>query len=400
MRKLGPFPADEPRFPIAIAVSGGADSLGLAFLLRRWRRAVIAFVVDHGLREASASEAGQTAERLATLDIPARILTLSGLSKTRRLQENARQARYEVLSRACAEHGALDLALGHHARDQAETFYLRRAHGSTPHGLAAMALARETPSVRYIRPLLSTDPARLRATLTAHGLEWIEDPSNQNMAFERVRIRNALGSGLSLGEALVQVRSHGQARLAQSARRARDLSQLCIDPLGFVVMPALPDDPVLLGQLWQMVSGQGYAPAPAALKTLIAQPGPCTLAGGILFAAGRLRGQGEGGWCLAREAGAIRARCAAHSGTIWDGRFRIADAPRDGELEIACLGAESKRFRHHALPSRILAGLPGVWRGAQLIAVPPLNETIAQEHEPVTLQFSPRQTLTDRSLWV
>lgn len=400
MRPLGPFPSDDLRFPIGIAVSGGADSLCLAFLLRRWRHSVIAFVVDHGLRDASAAEAKQTVERLEALRIPAKILTLTGLSRTSRLQENARHARYEALSRACAEHGALDLALGHHARDQAETFYLRRAHGSTPHGLAAMALAWETPSLRYIRPLLSIDPARLRATLIAQGLNWIEDPSNRNMMFERVRIRSTLDSGLSLEEALMQVRSYGHARLTQGVKRAWEATQLYVDPLGFVLMSKIPGDPVLLGQLWQMVSGQDYAPSPSSLDTLVAKPVSCTLAGGILFPAGRLAGSSGGGWCLAREPGAIRTRCHAHHETIWDGRFRVSGSPRGQGLEVAALGADSRKFRHHALPARILAGLPGLWRGSALIAVPPLNETIVQEHEPVGLQFSPRRTLTDRSLWV
>ncbi|WP_148300986.1 tRNA lysidine(34) synthetase TilS [Asaia platycodi] len=173
MSVFGPFIPDLPRFPVAVAVSGGADSLCLAWLLRRWRRAVLALIVDHGLRENSAAEAAETASRLKALDIPSVILKLDTIDRKGSLQKNARIARYQALTAACLSRGILDLALGHHERDQVETLLLRKAHGSSPHGLAAMALSRETPQLRHIRPLLEIAPERLRATLREQGIVWL-----------------------------------------------------------------------------------------------------------------------------------------------------------------------------------------------------------------------------------
>lgn len=394
MQPFGPFPPDEARFSLGVAVSGGADSLCLAWLMRRWRRSMRAFVVDHGLRTESAIEARQTADRLAGLDIPVDVLRLEGLSLHSRLQEGARKARYAVLSEACARYGILDLALGHHARDQAETYYLRQAHGSTGYGLAAMARARETGSLRYLRPLLSTEPARLRATLRAQDIQWVEDPSNRNRAFERVRIRQALDAG-RLDVAAAETRRHGHDRNVREAALADALTHMHVDPLGFVVMPAIPCDIVLLGRLWQMVSGRDYAPSPSALARLIDSPAPCTLGGAMLFAAGRL---GEG-WCLAREPGAIRQRCEVRAGQKWDGRFTIGETRSGSGLHVAAIGAESRRFRTAQLPARILSGLPGLWRGADLLATPAFDGGLNGPDTSALFRFCPRQSLSAPSLW-
>ncbi len=208
---LGPF---EPHPRLAIAVSGGPDSLALALLTATWAThrdgTVLALIVDHRIRPKSTAEAQTVAHRLTALNIPSRILTLTGLTPGPALAERARDARYHALSTACRDAGILHLLLGHHAADQAETLMIRALSHSASHGLAGMPVLRETPHLRLLRPLLGIDPARLRATLRHAGVPWVEDPSNTNPASLRPRLR--LETRNPAHQALAPSRSHGRHR--------------------------------------------------------------------------------------------------------------------------------------------------------------------------------------------
>ena len=180
MAALGPF---EPAPRIAAGVSGGADSMALALLADAWARerggSLLALVVDHR----PAPGVGQARRRrrwrgLAHSASRRRLLAIDGLAGGPALAERARSARFAVLEAACAEAGILHLLLGHHAGDQAETLLIRALGGSGPAGMAGMAALVETRRLRLLRPLLAVPPARLRATLAAAGVTWIEDPSN------------------------------------------------------------------------------------------------------------------------------------------------------------------------------------------------------------------------------
>ena len=122
MAPLGPF---EPHPRLAIAVSGGADSLACAHLAAPWATArggsAVGLVVDHALRPSSAAEASLTAERLEAAGIEATILTVSNLSPGPALAERARIARYALLEAACAERGILHLLLAHTPHRQSES---------------------------------------------------------------------------------------------------------------------------------------------------------------------------------------------------------------------------------------------------------------------------------------
>ena len=140
MHALGPFLADgSGPPPVAVAVSGGGDSLCLAWLARHWRPTLLALVVDHGLRADSAQEARWTVERLRHMGLTARLLTLTDLPYGPGIAARARQARYAALAQACHDAGCVDLLLGHQADDQAETACMRERAGSGPDGLAAWA---------------------------------------------------------------------------------------------------------------------------------------------------------------------------------------------------------------------------------------------------------------------
>jgi tRNA(Ile)-lysidine synthase len=190
---LAAFAPFEAHPQLAVAVSGGRDSLALALLAHEWAGAragrVVALIVDHGLRAESADEARATRERLAGHGIATETLAWVGEKPSTRLQQAAREARYRLLFEACRRHGFLHLMTAHHADDQAETLAMRAARSSGPDGLAGMAALVEHRDLRLLRPLLGVPRRRLTATIEDRGVDWIDDPSNEDRRFERVRVR-------------------------------------------------------------------------------------------------------------------------------------------------------------------------------------------------------------------
>lgn len=183
---------------LAVAVSGGADSMALLLLVNNWALfkggKIVALTVDHGLRPESKEEASQVNVWCQALGVEHHILTWRPPAYLTSIQEAARNARYELLTKWCKSHGVLHLATAHHRGDQAETLFFRLARGSGLMGLSCMSPASEKHGVRIIRPLLLANKTSLKAYLLAEGQGWIEDPSNQNMAYTRNVIRTHLES--------------------------------------------------------------------------------------------------------------------------------------------------------------------------------------------------------------
>lgn len=200
-RLMAPFAPFETHPDLAIAVSGGRDSLSLALLASEWAAErggrTVALIVDHGLRPEAADEALTTAGMLERQGIESVVLCWTGAKPQAGLQEAARHARYRLLREACQARGILHLLVAHHADDQAETIAMRAARDSGPDGLAGMAALVEWPEVRLLRPLLTVPRARLTATLAARDVAWIDDPSNSDPRFERARLR--LAGGIEAG---------------------------------------------------------------------------------------------------------------------------------------------------------------------------------------------------------
>ncbi|MGH6981766.1 MAG: tRNA lysidine(34) synthetase TilS, partial [Stellaceae bacterium] len=190
MAALGPF---ERRPRVAVAVSGGADSMALLLLAREWAAArqgdVTALTIDHKLRPEAAKEARRVARWCKARGVVHRTLAWRGKKPKGDIQAAARAARYRLLEDWCVDAGVLHLLLAHHQDDQAETFLLRLARGSGLDGLAAIAPVAERPGCRLLRPLLAMSHGRLVATLEARGQVWLDDPSNDNERYARVRMR-------------------------------------------------------------------------------------------------------------------------------------------------------------------------------------------------------------------
>jgi tRNA(Ile)-lysidine synthase len=192
-------PAPNLAAPIGLALSGGGDSLALLARLRAAGRPVHAFIVDHGLRADSATEAEAAAllaERLGALATVLRADLAPGTA----VQERARRARYALIARAAQAAGMTEIAVAHTADDQAETVAFRLVRGADVFGLAGMAARAPVPvwpegdGLTLVRPLLGVRRAALRAELLAAGLSWVEDPSNADVRFSRIALRNRLAA--------------------------------------------------------------------------------------------------------------------------------------------------------------------------------------------------------------
>ena len=392
MDRLGPF---EPHPALAVAVSGGADSLALAILARDWtcqhEGSTLALVVDHGLRPTSADEARITIERLTGLGIPARLLPLTDLKHGPALAERARIMRYQVLADACRKAGILHLLLGHHAADQVETLAMRVLRGSQTHGLAGMAALHETPSLRLLRPLLAVGPAQLRGFLAANGTDWVEDPSNRDLRAMRPRLRHHLAphtldeTGLPRSTEAV-----GRLRAREEAETAAELAgRATIRPEGFALLSGGRISPAALGSLVRTISGMPYPASPDQISALAARPVPATLAGARILPAGRF---GDG-WLIVREEAAVMPPVKASFDSAWDNRFRlIAHRTLPTGTMIGKLGPDAAGFRGDSdLPSAVLRTLPALRVGKVLAAVPHLGYVSDKSNERITVLFSPRK---------
>lgn len=178
---------------LAVAVSGGSDSMALALLASRWAAArsvpLFALTVDHGIRPEAAAEAVQVKDWLAAFSIPCDILTPDAPIEGSNLQEKAREARYRLMSRQCEALGVEHLLLAHHADDQLETLLMRLIRAGGIEGLAGMRPVSCNYGLMLLRPLLTVAKQELRETLEAAGQTWLEDPSNRAAAYTRNRLR-------------------------------------------------------------------------------------------------------------------------------------------------------------------------------------------------------------------
>ena len=323
MAVLAPFEAS-PR--LAVALSGGPDSMALLLLADEWVRVhdgtLVAFIVDHGLRDGSAAEARVVAGRCSARGIASRILTWSGPKPATAIEETARHTRYRLLETACRRHGVLHLLTAHHRQDHLETVALRIEAGSGPMGLAGMSRCIERPAFRILRPLLGLDPARLKATLRERGEHWLDDPMNRDSRFARVRLRQQGVPDCGAGNS--ERRTELERELARRLPRVAHIDGrgvAALDRPGWQRLPADVRDLVLM-RLAMTVGGRAYPPATrrtGRLARLLHSDAR------VATTLGRCRWQGGGEVTIRRE----RRNLPVIEGQggegeiLWDGRFRV-----------------------------------------------------------------------------
>lgn len=378
MAGLGPFEA-RPR--IAVAVSGGADSMALALLAQAWavKRGgeAVALTVDHGLRPDSAEEAARVSDWLAARGMAHHILPWTGPKPAADLQAAARAARYALLEGWCRAEGVLHLLLAHHQDDQAETVLLRLGRGSGVDGLSAMAPVQEGPFLRLLRPLLAVPPGRLRATLGALGQDWVEDPSNRNSAFARARLRQLMpalaAEGLTAERLAATASRLARARAALDGAVAEAAARFVVmEPAGFALVEPgcfarLPEEVAsrLMVRLLLAVGGGAYPPRRERSAALLA-----ALRGGEAVdrtLAGCRLTPWRGRLVVCREAARAQPplALAPREEVVWDGRFRLRlaeDAPPG--LSVGALGLQGWRRVADLCKGRTLPAIPPVARAA------------------------------------
>lgn len=374
-----------PRRPgrIGVAVSGGGDSLGLLLLAADWTArhgiGLAAATVDHRLRPGSTREAESVATLCTRFGIPHQLLTWEGWDGRGNLQAEARAARRNLLRSWAEGAGLAHVLLGHTADDQAETVLMNLARGSGVDGLSGM------PAVQgpFLRPLLAARRSDLRALLRARGVDWIEDPSNDDPRFDRVKARRMMSDlsalGLTTGRLALTAAHMARARQtldgaarAFAARHVRaEAGDLLLAPEVLVLGNGDTPSRVLAAAL-SWVGARDHRPRHAALAALAAAllRGEARTLGGVLA-----RPEGRGAR-LTREARAAPS-CpfpAGQSAHGWDRRWLIeAPEPAPAGLTLGPLGEDISRcpdWRATGLRRVTLMASPALRAGDDLVAAP------------------------------
>lgn len=184
---------------LAIALSGGCDSMALLFLLhdfcQRNNVELLAVTVDHQIRSNSFDEAQKVSKICQDSNISHQILQIpQSQIPTANIEANLRQARYELLYDFCQQHQIKYLFLGHHLGDIAENFIIRLFRGSGLDGLSSMAEINEYKDIYLARPLLNINKKELQDYLITKNIIWFEDETNKDEKFLRNKVRNFLNS--------------------------------------------------------------------------------------------------------------------------------------------------------------------------------------------------------------
>jgi tRNA(Ile)-lysidine synthase len=384
---------DVPRdVPIALAVSGGGDSVAMLALARRMHGALTVLTVDHGLRPESADEAAGVARLCDDYGITHETLHWQAVDGGN-LAANAREGRYRLMAEACRKRGICVLLTGHTLDDQAETVLMRLGRGSGVDGMAGIRPRVDLWGVCILRPLLGVSRQRLRHFLKEQKIGWIDDPSNEDRTRTRIMARDAVAVLSPLGmtpERLSDTAARmADARIVLEGEADRLAGGCTVSPLGHVTV-----DPVslttasrdtahrLLARILCAVSGQVYRPRLSALTDLLRDLGRPDFAGRTLH--GCRIDPWRGGIAVQREpaAGAGPAQ-GTSSRIVWDRRFEIVlptaltedrtiHVAACGEAGLAALKAAktplSGDWRDAPRPSRLAA--PAVWRGNTLLGIP------------------------------
>lgn len=373
-------PSDAP-LRLAIAVSGGADSLAATLLAWEWVQKrggeLFALTVDHGLRPTSRLEAEEVHTLLTAKGIPHKILTWEGEKPTSRLQERAREARLALLAKECQIERIQYLILGHHLDDVGETRLMRLMRGSTLMGLAGMSAKRHVAGVTLLRPLLNAPKAVLKDYLQRQNVPWCEDPSNEKEIFLRVRVRKALARGdlPSLGgtEGLGRLRAAWERvllHLFEDLGALHPLGCANLDKVRFLTLQYVWQE-ALLARLVPLLGGRTYPVRREAMAVILEKikSAKTFTGGGCLF-----RTKGDTLWIMREPSGVRELQDTRQEQAFtWDNRFLCRTGADNAPLQK--LGHRGVLHLKRAcvalppLPREAFESLPSLWQDGSPIWV-------------------------------
>jgi tRNA(Ile)-lysidine synthase len=338
--------------------------------------------VDHGLRPGSRDEAEKVAGWARARGFRHATLGWTGPKPQSHVQETARRIRYQLLVQWCQAHQAAALLTAHTRDDLAETVIMRLARGTGVEGLAGIPAWREIEGVIVYRPLLDETRLRLQEFLVSQNVSWIDDPSNEDIAFERIRVRKAwpdlARAGLSAGALVETARRAGRADFAlkQFANdfierhvRHRALGYAEADLQEFRSQPA----EIMVRVLDRLIAryGQGGRAELAAIERVAAQVADPTQRPSRLTIGGAELAFRERTFLIGREPGRISPEPVPICGdTLWDHRWRITADSAAADLSVRPAAAVHPVPRDRQLPAFVQAGLPAVCDAAGLLYVP------------------------------
>ena len=383
-----PFAWGRPR-RLGVAVSGGSDSMACLDVMTWHGRdlgfPVEAVTVDHGLRPETSGEIDAVARHCAGRGTPHTVVTWKW-SGAGNLQAEARAARYRLISEWARSAGVDQVALGHTRDDVAETFLMRLARKAGVDGLSEMDRRFTRHGTTWIRPMLGHGREEWREYLLRRDIPWIEDPSNDDPKFERVRVRDRLKTlsklGIDAGTLSEVARNMGAAREALEHYVRREAARIASEENGDVILAAqasgqghhVPREILfrLRRHALTWVGGGAYPPRSDAMLELdnaLQDEGRHTLAGCIVTRGSDVRDD-PGPWRISREFNAVK-NMSGPTDRPWDGRW-ILEGPHSEGLEVRALGEAVKDtpWRETGMPRQSLLASPAIWRGATLVAAP------------------------------
>jgi tRNA(Ile)-lysidine synthase len=400
---------------LALAVSGGPDSLALLHLAARWHAdrgehpALTVLTVDHRLRAGSRAEAELVGRVAAELGLPHAILTWERQDvPASSVQAKARVARYDLMAAYAHANDIGAIVTAHHLDDQAETFLMRLKRGSGLDGLAAIPERGSWAGIAVLRPLLDVPKGRLIATLDDAGIAFVSDPSNLDQRFERARVRGSADALAALGltpEALaLSARRLRRARagLDAAARdflaRHGEIKQAGYALLDREALDGAPEE-IALRALAELIGAVGGSETPVRLAKLEALLQALRLDPGKAHTLGRCRiepcSSRLGIFREVRGTGLPEARLRPGERLLWDNRFRVElGAGEARPIVVKALGEQGFRLlRKRAelaswLPRLAARTLPSCWRGDELLGVPSLGSGETRQNSGIDCHAS------------
>ena len=256
--------------PIAVAVSGGVDSICLLYWLAKLKMNITALHVHHHLRDVADVEATYVADTCKKLGIPCHIFHWSHDNIKTGVEAAARTARYDFMTEFCRENEIGILMVAHQADDQIETFLMNLGRGSGVNGLAAMRDVSYRDGVKIVRPLLSVFRRELIKYCDTHKIKYFSDEMNYDDKYTRVKIRqnrHCLSEKLGISDEriLLAIENLGRARDALDSDATARVKSVMYDGYALFGDSFLFDVPrdiglKCLGMLIQIIGGDDYQP--------------------------------------------------------------------------------------------------------------------------------------------